>query len=147
MITLPPETKKALNDLVLSAVEEKTQSLRNKLERTQVMSEYWEGRYKIIKHENNKLRKANEKVRKDLEIKVVKKPMRRLYLLEDTESKGVDVIASMIVRATSPTIAREIGNHECKDEGEIWTDTKRVTCKPLKMDGKACVVLTDFNAG
>lgn len=65
MITLPDETKKALNDLVLSAVEEKTQSLKNKLERTQVMSEYWEGRYKIIKHENNKLRKVNDKLKRN----------------------------------------------------------------------------------
>ncbi len=66
----------------------------------------------------------------------------RLYLLERAAGTcGWDEYAAQIVCAGSPKEAREV----CimGDEGAIWSDAKKVTCKVLKPTKKIGMIMAD----
>ena len=73
-----------------------------------------------------------------------------LYLLKDRKSNGYDVMDSCIVRSTDPKTARKLANKVCKDEGEIWTDCQRVSCRSIStnaMQNPSKVILTSIRNG
>ena len=73
-----------------------------------------------------------------------------LFLLKDKQSTGYDVMTQCVVRALEYKEARIIANKSCHDEGEIWTDCERVSCKYLGNNAvyKPCkVILASVNNG
>ena len=59
----------------------------------------------------------------------------KLYFLNRKDLCGYDERQSFVVRAKSPVAARKLVNARREDEGEIWLDPGKVTCKELKTDG------------
>ena len=70
-----------------------------------------------------------------------------LYLLTRNERIRYDEYDSKVVRANSEPHARFIANTMTGDEGTIWEDRKRVTCRELPPEGKWGIILQSFNAG
>ncbi len=71
----------------------------------------------------------------------------KLYLLQRKDEVYLDEFLAKIVRAKNATQARRIANKETGDEGNVWHFPLTTSCVRLKEDGKACVILADFNAG
>lgn len=78
----------------------------------------------------------------------------KLYIIIPTKEEydswivKYDVTCGLIVSAHSPREARKLAAFQRGDEGEqVWLSTKRSTCKELKANKKAGIVMRDFNAG
>lgn len=72
----------------------------------------------------------------------------KLYYLERTETCGYDETQAFVVRAFSAREAREIASKNSgQEEKEVWLSCSESTCRSLKQDGKAGVILQDFKAG
>jgi hypothetical protein len=74
----------------------------------------------------------------------------KLWLLtveDESISCSTDVYDGKVIRAVSPSEARKVANEHVSDEGEIWQDVTKVSCKQIKEDGQPKVVLESFNAG
>ena len=71
----------------------------------------------------------------------------KLYILKHTGKIGYDEYTLKIVRAKNAKKARDEASIIYADEGDIWRDTKLVSCKQLKIDGKPGIIMSDFNAG
>ena len=67
----------------------------------------------------------------------------RLFYLERLEEPYYDENRALVVRAGSHVQARRLANHKCRDEGKIWTDSSKVKCSVLKMDGSAGIICTE----
>ena len=71
----------------------------------------------------------------------------RLYILKRIYEVDWDENNAKIVRAINPNRARTLANLNVGDEGYIWGDPAKVTCKPIRVTGKEGVVITDFKNG
>jgi hypothetical protein len=57
----------------------------------------------------------------------------KLYYLERKGSLFYDEMSSLVVRARSNKVARQLAAASCGDEGEYtWKDPKQTSCKELK---------------
>jgi len=70
----------------------------------------------------------------------------KLYLLkqrDDSKTKtNYSANASVLVRAINSRFARIIAdNNEGSEQGKIWRDTSKTTCTPVRLTGKAGVVM------
>ncbi len=73
--------------------------------------------------------------------------MKNLYLLSRKELIQYDENYGMVVRASSPALARKLANKRAADEGPIWTDAKKTDCRVLRASGPERIVIISFNAG
>ncbi len=71
----------------------------------------------------------------------------KLFLLKRTGDVGWDENEAMLIRAKNEQTARTMANVASADEGEIWTDNKKVDCIVVTAKGRAGILITDFNAG
>jgi len=70
-----------------------------------------------------------------------------LYLLSRNDDIGYDEYVAKVVRAKNESEAREFANADTGDEGKIWISPDKVTIELIESEGKAQVILSDFNAG
>ena len=52
-----------------------------------------------------------------------------------------------VIRAKSEKSARKLANENTGDEGKIWEDTNKVSCKIITVNGDEEIILIDFLAG
>jgi len=70
----------------------------------------------------------------------------KIFLLKRKKLVGYDEFGAMLIVAKNEVRAREIANKHAADEGRIWADAARVSCKII--DGKTeGIVISDFNQG
>lgn len=70
----------------------------------------------------------------------------KLWLLERTREdvNPYDVVSGFVVRAESASVARRLAAEQKMDEGvNTWLDPKYSTCRVLKVEGYAKVILRD----
>lgn len=53
---------------------------------------------------------------------------------------------AMLIRAKSVKQARMIANSNCGDEGEIWCDEGKVSCKVVERKGNPEIVIESYNS-
>ena len=70
----------------------------------------------------------------------------KLYYL-NFDDCDYDQTNGFIIRAKNEKEARELANSRCSDEGKIWTDKQKVSCKHIKVSGKSEIILIDFLNG
>jgi hypothetical protein len=70
-----------------------------------------------------------------------------IYLLRQIGMVGYDQYDAKIIRASSEYEARKIANETTGDEGQIWTDSTKVSCVLVKSIGKPEAILESFCAG
>ena len=70
-----------------------------------------------------------------------------LYLLCRIGPIGYDEYDAKVVRAASKREARETANQNVGEEGAIWLDTAKVSCRVVDAKGQPKVILSSFNAG
>lgn len=77
----------------------------------------------------------------------------KLYLIENISENRhyYDAYRGFVIAANSETEARKIANECPGDEGSIWEDCEKVSCKEIgEYTGELTepmIVLYDFNAG
>ena len=72
----------------------------------------------------------------------------KLYLLERISNDLIyDNNDGHIIRAKSAKRARELAQEVAADEGPIWEDLQKVSCKAVTYKGEEGFILTDFQAG
>ncbi len=69
------------------------------------------------------------------------------YILRQRGRIGYDEYSAKVVRADNPKEARALANENVGDEGQIWSDSKMVSCNSIKAEGKSKIILGSFNAG
>lgn len=72
----------------------------------------------------------------------------KLYILKNlTQKPKWDIMEECIVWANSPKQARELANIVRMDEGLIWSDTDKVSCKEVREPEEAMVLLASYKVG
>ena len=64
------------------------------------------------------------------------------------EFDGWDYYDEMIVRANDAKQARKIANdYDGSDSGGFWKDPKKTSCRQVKIEGSAGILVSSFIAG
>ena len=72
----------------------------------------------------------------------------RLFLVKRIKPTGWDETNGVVVRANSPSEARELAASSRGDEGEdTWRNPELTTCNVLSKEGEPGVIIIDFHAG
>ena len=72
----------------------------------------------------------------------------KIYKLERVHrSTNWDQYQGFVVRAASPQAARRLAQEQARESGEPWLDPAVTTCRAVKAEGKAEILLGDFEAG
>lgn len=69
-----------------------------------------------------------------------------IYVLERKERAGYDEVEGVVIVAPSEDAARLIANTDNGDEGKIWDDPAKVSCKIVDPNTEG-IVLSSFRAG
>lgn len=70
----------------------------------------------------------------------------KIYLLQQINLGNYDEYQAKVIVALNKVCACYLANELTGDEGPIWNDLTKVTCREINLN-VAKVILADFNAG